>query len=203
MKKLIFLCLFAGLIYFFLLQEKDLPGAVKSERPLNVMQEPIQRDLSGLDSKRYSIGTLKLLAEYDITLRVLDKEYYDGGKKEDSLAPLDLTVGWKRMSDPSVYNRLSIKNSNRRGNYRWSGAPPIPSKEIATSFANMHIIPANRSVRQALDSVNKGDIVRLKGYLVHYKEGDSRSWWQWKSSVSRTDKGDGACELMYVEQVFY
>lgn len=165
-----------------------------------VKSAPKQKNLSGLSSKPFSIGHVKLLAEYDVTARVLGKKYYNDGKQA-SIAPLDLALGWQQMAEPAVYNRLNITNSNRWYNYRWSGAPPLVPSAIVKMSANTHIIPANAQVKKALKGVRKGDIVTLKGYLVHYREDVGNRWWEWKSSLTRSDSGDGACELMYVEHV--
>lgn len=105
------------------------------------------------------------------------------------------------MSHNSVISRLSVSQRNRFYYYRWSNNPPIPSNEIITSIANVHIIPANSEIEKQVKSAKQGQIISLKGYLVHYKEGDSRNWWDWKSSMTRSDTGDGACEVFFVEKV--
>ncbi|PZR68760.1 MAG: hypothetical protein DI537_49645, partial [Stutzerimonas stutzeri] len=79
--------------------------------------------------------------------------------------------------------------------YRWSDQPPLPPNEIASSSANMHMIPGNDSVAQALAGVRKGERVRIDGWLV---EANARDGWRWRSSTSRTDTGGGACEVVYV-----
>ncbi|NOY05236.1 MAG: hypothetical protein GXO82_01150 [Chlorobi bacterium] len=62
----------------------------------------------------------------------------------------------------------------------------------------MHIIPASEKVESRLDDVYRGSIVTLSGYLVKVTaEGD----WRWKSSLTRNDVGDGACELFWVEKI--
>lgn len=169
---------------------------------INVFADPVQNNLSGLRKVKFGQGHLELLAEFDVAARVLDKNNYHVGK-EASVAPLDLTLGWKKMAVPAVYGPLNVRNSNRWYHYSWKGAPPIPEREIIASSANMHIIPADKSVRAVMDAVKKGQIVRLRGYLVEYKEGDDRSWWRWRSSLSRTDTGDGSCEQFYVEHAEY
>ncbi len=178
-----------------------MPSVVyaSQENQERVVNAPMQKNLSGHTGTTFHNGRLQYLAEYDVTARILGKKYYYSGK-ESEVSPLDLVLGWGRMSNPSIYSQFRITQQNRF--YRWwTSAYPIPRREIEMSSVNMHVIPANDEVLNALDKLKKGDLVRLKGYLVHYKEGDSRKWWAWKSSLVRTDVGDGACELMYVEQV--
>jgi hypothetical protein len=46
--------------------------------------------------------------------------------------------------------------------------------------------------------VQAGDVVRLRGYLVRVTAEDG---WSWLSSTSRSDTGDGSCEVMWIEGV--
>jgi hypothetical protein len=165
-----------------------------------VMNEPYQRNLSGLTGVDYGIGKLKFLAEYQITARVMSKQYYTADYNA-RIAPVDLALGWGRMSDPAIYEQLSITQSGRFYKYRWSSAPPIPQQEIVNSSANVHIVPANAAVKSAINALDEGQIATLKGYLVFYREEEGDRWWEWKSSMVRTDTGHGACELFYVEHV--
>jgi hypothetical protein len=136
------------------------------------------------------------LAKFSIEARVLSKKQYDSGR-ESELSPVDLVLGWGPMSDNSVIRRIVITQSNRW--YHWSVFEfPIPQRQIETNSANMHMIPTNSSIAQCLDEVRKGDLIAIQGYLVQVNCHDS---WHWKSSLTREDVGDGACELIWVEQL--
>lgn len=162
-----------------------------------VWQMPKQKSTGKVQSMKFNKGTLSLMAEYDITARILGKKFYNDGKNSE-IAPMDLALGWGRMSDPNVYGSLRIWQSKRWYFYRWSNGPPIPAQEIVRSSANVHIIPANNDIAKRLAYLKKDQIVNLKGYLVYYKES---SGWNWRSSLTRSDSGDGACELMFVTSV--
>jgi hypothetical protein len=62
----------------------------------------------------------------------------------------------------------------------------------------MHMVPANSNAASALDSLHTGQLVRLDGWLV---EIDGDDGWRWRSSLSRGDTGNGACEIVLVCQV--
>jgi hypothetical protein len=62
----------------------------------------------------------------------------------------------------------------------------------------MHIVPANEAVEEALGSIRRGQIIGLTGYLIAVRSDDG---WHWRSSLSRTDSGDGACEVVWVERL--
>jgi hypothetical protein len=65
----------------------------------------------------------------------------------------------------------------------------------------VHIVPATVNVRRALLEVSSGDIVWLGGSLIAAHSIGRANEITWRSSLSRTDIGDGACELMFVERV--
>jgi hypothetical protein len=140
--------------------------------------------------------TLTPLASYAIEARVLSREDYSSGV-EAELSPTDLAVGWGPMSDETVLNKIDI--SQRHRFFYWHvDAFPIPQRDIEVHAANMHIIPANDTVKRQLTKIRTGQLVNIKGQLVEAKRADG---WHWRSSLSREDTGNGACELMYVTEL--
>ncbi len=138
--------------------------------------------------------TVSPLAGFSLEARVLGREDYrfDAGA---ALSPTDLALGWNGMANPAVYRRLDISQSGRWYHYRWGAeGPPLPLGEIIRSSANMHLIPANETVAQALSRVRPDQTVRLQGWLVEARRDDA----VWRSSTTREDSGAGACELIYV-----
>ena len=53
-------------------------------------------------------------------------------------------------------------------------------------------------VADAIKRVKQDQTVRLQGWLVEIRSDDG---WQWRSSLTREDSGDGACELIYVCEI--
>jgi hypothetical protein len=179
-------------------------GAVHawSRRPLHAApgvlaaDVPEQVDLDSPARLQRGDVTLVTRAHFDVTARVLSREDYrfDAGA---SLAPTDLALGWGRMSDSTVLDRIEISQSGRF--YYWRVKDfPIPRREIEESSANMHLIPADAGVRAMLDRVRAGEVVRIEGFLVDASHPDG---WHWNSSLTREDTGNGACELVYVESL--
>jgi hypothetical protein len=134
-------------------------------------------------------------AEFSLKARVLSAATYNTGR-EAELSPIDLALGWGPMSDSAVLNDIRITQGERRYYYHWSGA--IPRSHIVEYSTNLHVIPATDEIRQTLNTVRQGQIVELQGYLVRVRAEDG---WQWKSSLTRADTGDGACELMWVKSL--
>ncbi len=136
------------------------------------------------------------LAEYRIRGRVLSTESYWFGR-ESELSPVDFALGWGPMSDQNVLDQIKISQGRRW--YFWKAKTlPLPRDVLVASSANVHIIPANREIATQLDLVQSGSIVQMQGYLVAVRTGEG---WNWRSSLSRTDSGNGACEILWVEQI--
>lgn len=136
-------------------------------------------------------------ASFELQARVLSRRDYrfDRGA---ALAPTDLALGWGPMSDEAVLDQLKVSQGGRWFQLRWDQTPSVSEREMMTNASNMHIIPANDTVADALKSVRKGQVVQLKGYLVDVAASDG---FRWTTSLSRTDTGNGACELFFVERL--
>jgi len=108
-------------------------------------------------------------------------------------------VGWGPMSDQSVLDQMSVSQGSRWYSYRPVKREfPLPLDTIVSHSANMHLMPSSGQIESGLKQVRVGDLVELKGYLVQVT---GTNGFQWRSSLSRTDRGGGACELMWVESV--
>jgi hypothetical protein len=192
-KFLVFLLIVAAVIAFRDWQQRPIdhpPGVL-------VPSVPGQKALRGADTFVYDDFTISRRAVFDIQARVLSRETYFLGTESD-LSPIDLALGWGRMSDQSIVDQISVRQSGRWYYTRYSLPPPIPEPEIIRSSANMHMIPADASVERALKRLRRGDLIRIKGHLVDV---DHDSGWMWRTSMTREDTGQGACEIVYVEEV--
>lgn len=154
----------------------------------------IRPDLPAFSIEEYQVTPR---AEFSLEARVLSAATYESGREAD-LSPVDLALGWGPMADDRVLDRIRISQGDRCYFYSWSEAPPIPRSEIVEHSSNMHLIPASDEIRTALKAVKAGQVVRLRGYLVRVEAPDG---WAWNSSLSRSDWGDGACEVVWVEDV--
>lgn len=136
------------------------------------------------------------LAEFDVEARVLSVERYstDGGAR---VSPIDFALGWGPMSDSAVLSHFRV----RQGGRFFSIYPDEQAIDVGTAMvnaSNMHLIPADGEMEDRLKGVKTGNIVRLRGKLVSVLGPNNFTW---RSSLSREDTGDGACELFYVESM--
>jgi hypothetical protein len=158
--------------------------------------EPIQRNLNNAQAFRHADYTLTPLANFAIEARVLSRKKYSLGR-EAELSPVDLALGWGPMSNNQVLDKIDISQGNRF--YYWRVEQfPIPQQEIIRHSSNMHMIPADERVAKQLAGVRQGNVVAITGQLVKIKADDG---WRWQSSLSRTDTGNGACEVVWVKDI--
>ncbi|MGQ0657464.1 MAG: hypothetical protein ACT4NU_05105 [Chromatiales bacterium] len=136
------------------------------------------------------------LEPYNETVRVFSTEEYSLGRESD-LSPMDIAVGWGVMADPRIYKQFRISQSSRW--YFWqTGEMPLPQREVETHSANIHLVPATPELAGKLRRIERDDLVRLSGALIEVKAPDG---WHWRSSLSRDDTGEGACEVLLLKRI--
>jgi hypothetical protein len=178
-------------LYFYWQRPISYPAGLLIE------SEPQQIELgNGVDPISHGEFQLKPLARFSIDGRILHRKVY-GYDRGSKLAPVDLAVGWGVMSDQAVLDRLKITQSMRFYWYEFQLPPPIPREQIISHSTNVHVIPATPEVASFCKSLRQGELVHLEGELV---EATGPEVGTWRSSLSRTDTGNGACELMLVEE---
>ncbi|RIH89012.1 hypothetical protein Mlute_00421 [Meiothermus luteus] len=194
MRLLGWLLLLAGATAGFIvwLQNQPLarrPGVLAPRAPLQAQLSP--ESVVRLEKPGYR---LEPVAYFLLEARVLSKRLYRFDAAS-ALSPVDLALGWGRMSDTSVIRKLHIWQSDRFYFYAWRGEPPIPPEEIIVSSANMHMIPANPNIELRLKRLKPGHLVRIEGFLVNVSRPDG---FHWRTSTTRHDSGNGACEIVWV-----
>jgi hypothetical protein len=159
--------------------------------------EPRQGDVASVVPSQIGRWTLTPRATYQITARILGVERYH----VDFLAPLvpeDLALGWGPLSDNRILKGMDISQANRF--YFWRSTPgtPVSKEDIISHSANTHVIPESPLIARQLSHLRPGQVVTLSGLLVDGKRDDG-AWI--KSSLSRTDTGAGACEVLLVQDL--
>lgn len=165
------------------------PGVLVAEQPL---QETVGNSVFGIDDY-----ILTRRARFEIRARVLSTQRYYLHREGD-LSPIDLALGWGPMSDQSILDHIKISQSGRWYRTRYDLPGPVPEQRLISSSSNMHMIPARADISRRLKKLREGEVVVLEGYLVDV---DHPSGWHWRTSMSRNDTGNGACEIVYVESM--
>ncbi len=162
-----------------------------------IVPPPVQTLLSNGEQFEFRGATLTKVASYIITGRVLStRQYYSG--LETKVSSVDLALGWSLLAESAIVDQLNFMQNDRRLYYQSKSLIPLTTDQIAANSSNNHIIAANDGVEDTIEGLQKDDVITLRGYLVNVRYGDN---WHWDTSLSRTDEGDGACEIMFVTEV--
>lgn len=109
---------------------------------------------------------------------------------------IDTALAWGPLGNPDILKTMSFHLARRYVSVRWTGEMPLNKQVVMTHLSNHHLIPSNDEVRATLDGVKEGDLLELDGHLVDVTIGAQTR----RTSLTRSDKGDGACEILYVER---
>lgn len=179
------------------------PGVQAQAPAIDTSGEPIQSACDARDftlRTRNGVFTLTTKASYVIAALVVSRRAYNDGWNAE-LSPVDLALAWGRLAEPGWERYISYSQSGRWYHYRYTAGCPYTQGYIITHSANNHIIPATENLRLAIMLIRAKESVILEGYLV-YIQGSykGKSCW-WRSSLTRTDSGNGSCEVFYVTRV--
>jgi len=142
--------------------------------------------------------TVKPRAKYSIEAMIVSRTNYGGWSGE--ISPFDFALAWGRLVLPEYSRHISYSQFNRWYYYSYSDSLPENPSMIALNSANVHIVPSDNELLSRLKVAKKGDIVRMNGYLVDLSGIANGQPFTWNTSLSRSDTGDGACEILLVNE---
>ncbi len=185
--------------------DRFLPGiplaltpSERGPRP-NALKEPVQGEAANEpfeETRGRRRFRLVPRASYDVAARVASTERYRWGAA-GALIPWDFVLTWGDATKEPAWSHVSYVQTGRF--YSWSTRDAtLDLRYLSSHTANTHLIPATGRVAFALAHVRLGDIVRLEGDLVDV---DGPDGFAWRTSLTRTDTGPGACETLYVRAV--
>jgi hypothetical protein len=174
---------------------------------INTGNEPVQHKTSLFKTNVAVPGgtaTLSSDTSYSINAKVESARFYDDTIGD--LVPYDLLLAWGDMALDDVDSRLDWEQGDRRGQV--SGSPGSANGvNLSTSYvighvSNNHLIPSTDRIARAMKNIKAGDMVRINGRLVDIRMSlnDNRVLTV-NTSKTRSDQGEGACEVIYVEQL--
>ncbi len=192
----LFLCFLSGC-------DRPTPTGIDLDE-IDTSQDPIQKSCTSDEPivKEVKGGrfTMTPLAEYKISGVVVSTETYSSDW-DGQISPVDLAIVWGRLTEPENRRYITYSQGSRWYHYRWKEGVPVDDAYIVSHSSNNHIIPANENIRRAIKAIGKKDRVVLKGFLVSLKGTPNGQTVTWNTSLSRTDTGNGSCELFYVSYV--
>ena len=106
----------------------------------------------------------------------------------------DLGLIWGRNLNSDSYRNVDIYNTTTWIHWR------VPSEYRGSFFgddiSNNHILSDDSEIKELIESTDVGDQIYLKGYLCRYS--NDSGFGPRGSSLTRGDRGNGACETIYV-----
>lgn len=172
----------------------------QSEEPaIDTSQEPVQGPYSGEaiyeQIEGYKI-TIMPLKTYKTAVVVIGKKFYSDPEAE--LVPVDLCVVWGILAEPEYLQYIICTQTDRKCKIEGIERVNLSISYIEDHFTNLHIIPANETIYEAIRDIKIHQPIILEGFLVDvYIDGEI--WLE--TSLSPTDTGTGACEILYVTKV--
>lgn len=173
---------------------------------INSAGEPLQRQAAYFHTAFATPGgadvSLSGDTSYSVSAKVQSVASYDDPMME--VIPYDLLLSWGMLAEDEIAGKLDWEQSDRRGTVSGSlsatGAD-IDADYVISHVSNSHVLPANENIARALDTIKPGDTVRIDGMLVDVEMVQGNQLYTVTSSKSRTDQGDGACEIILVERI--
>lgn len=170
--------------------------------------EPVQNNLKeSLKVEKERNGVTYYIeprAEYDIEALLIGKEKYSSWEIAQ-IIPYDLALVWGDFAKRENLQSIDYGQRLRHVSYSYRYDQVRLSGEYMSShISNNHIIPANEAVYQKIKNYKINRRIHLKGYLVraYVPIGSGKEFRVMDSSMTRKDSGDGACEIIYVEEVW-
>lgn len=201
---LLFLFIFIFTIFYKppLPEEPEIVDLVKN----NI--EPLQEetDLEPFDHE-YGKFLYEITPQYDYELYGLivsqynSESLFDLMHQNDPGNTKDICVVWGSNIRNNAYSKVKYRSGEFTCFYEWDTAPSPAF--VPNAGSNNHLIPKNEELEKIIKDLQIGDQIKINGYLVNYKtyNEDGRRVSSRDSSTSRDDKGNGACETLFVTDI--
>ena len=139
--------------------------------------------------------------EYDIVGMIVSYRHHDNNSRmhrlaNDHLNMLDVCVVWGENTTAAELDKIDFWNGIFTCNFQTRDQAAWDSFDV-NQISNNHLISDDNTIRDQVRDIRIGDQIRVRGYLASY---GSPNVIPRGTSTSRTDKGDGACETIYVER---
>ncbi len=171
--------------------------------PIDITQDPVQIEDTSTMLPPMSLGGDKFFftvkAKYKLSGMIVSTNHYVKGFL-CTLSPYDFATVWGTI--PQYLDYIKFTQVVRFCLFNYNMNCPVGVDYIQSHMANNHMIPSNKSIRKALKKAHKNDLVEIEGYLVYVMGNiNKRGTTNWNSSLKRSDKGNGACEIIYVTRL--
>ena len=177
-----------------LILEPLLQNPVQSEAGVPDPFEVVRKGVTYTVTPLFSYELWGMIVSYHHAASFIDVSHKQWN---DFLNTKDVCLIWGRNVETGVYRRMRFRNRDFTCFYRY---PDRETYELFTEncLSNNHLLPADPLVADEILKARKGDQVRFKGWLASY--GVKGTPYARRSSTVRNDRGNGACEVVYVTE---
>ncbi len=114
---------------------------------------------------------------------------------DDSVDIKDICVVWGDNLQNNDYRDVSYSSGDFTCYYQYDRPMDFRHEQLS----NNHLLSDNKEVRERIRNIKIGDQVHLKGMLVNYSAAATPDWTR-NTSTNRNDSGNGACEVIFVDE---
>ena len=114
---------------------------------------------------------------------------------KDSVDIKDICVIWGSNIHNSDYQKMQFSSGDFICYFQYPEGVNFQFDEIS----NNHVLADNSTVRELIHSARIGDQIYMRGMLINY-HWQSKPNWIRRTSTTRKDTGNGACEVVFVKE---
>ncbi len=159
-------------------------------------------------------------AEYQVIGRavyvdVYDNSFYFGFKSKqqelnalyNAVSPLDISLFIGETAQDGNWQKIKVGHEYRVLTWQWQRSDKVMVN--MDEISNSHVIPANTAVRRGFDTIRKGDIVYLNGFLLDWNPLGEFEDINYKTALTAGEIADfkiggrisGLCRYFYVTEL--
>lgn len=159
-------------------------------------------------------------AEYQVVGRavyvdVYDNSFYFGFKSKqqelntlyNAVSPLDISLFIGETAQDGNWQKIKVGHEYRVLTWQWQRSDKVTVN--MDEISNSHVIPANTAVRRGFDTIRKGDIVYLNGFLLDWNPLREFEDINFKTALTAGEIADfkiggrisGLCRYFYVTEL--
>jgi ribosomal protein L37AE/L43A len=166
----------------------------------NPRQTATQRQPFAFDYRGKRIEVTPV-ASYELWGLIASHNNIDGfvwGYDKDDVNIKDICVLWGANLASNDYQHYKIWNK------QWTCMLELNAEQMqrfhGDALSNNHLLAEAPNIRKTIRELRVGDQVRIKGMLVNYRTPSFAPQWR-STSTQRGDAGNGACEVVFVEEI--
>ena len=203
LKILLILAIIAFSTSFFYIEKLPKKETILDLSLKSPLQTPTDESKFKIQKEEYT-AEIEPLYDYEIWGLVVEdydsENFFDFMHKNDPFNIKDICVLWGDNVKEELYDNFEFKHGEFTCYFRTRDMVSY-KKFNPEQLSNNHLIPASEEIYKAIKSTRIGDQVYLKGKLAKYTISNSERVLSSRgTSVTREDRGNGACETIYVDK---